>query len=109
MFWINRSRLVLPQVAAPDGTSRYLAEAGYELAVVECAADPFTELVLSWNAETPPGTAIRVEARLHYSPVDDQPEAGTWSAWRGLGHWGTTSLDATPLPRSGEATPPDDP
>jgi Peptidase_C39 like family len=110
MFWTNRSRSVLPQVETPDGTPPgYIPEAGYELAVVDCAADPFTELVLSWNADTPPGTAIRIEARLHYSPVDDQPEAGTWSAWRGLGHWGTTGPAATPLPRSGEAAPPDDP
>jgi hypothetical protein len=111
MFWINRSRLVLPQVSAPDGGASpgYSAEAGYELAVVDCAAQPFTELVLSWNAETPPDTTIRVEARLHVSAVDDQPEAGGWSAWRGLGHWGAASADETPLPRSGESPAPEDP
>src|SRR5215218_6575641 len=90
MFWQNTSRLVLPERldGADPAAPGYVPEAGYELSVVECPADPFTELVVSWNADTPEATSVRVEARLRYAPADAEPEAAAWSAWRVLGHWG---------------------
>ena len=48
----------------------------------------------------PEATSLRVEARLRYAPADAQPEAGAWSAWRVLGHWGRGGPGAAPLPRS---------
>src|SRR5690242_11008949 len=100
MFWENHSRWVLPRQSAGDAPPGYVAEAGAELSVVETADDPFTELVASWNAGTPAGTALRVEARLRYAPADAEPEAGAWGAWRALGHWGQGGPADAPLPRS---------
>lgn len=100
MFWMNTSHFILPQVVGPDGLPALLREGGYELAVVDCTAGPFTELVLSWNADTPPGTAIRLEARVRYAPEDTQPETAIWSGWWMLGHWGTAAPGGGPLPRS---------
>jgi uncharacterized protein YvpB len=42
---------------------------------------PFTELVMSWNAETPVGTTVSVEAQVQ---VD-----GHWSQWFSWGVWKT--------------------
>ncbi len=40
---------------------------------------PFTELVISWNADTPIGTKVAIEAQVR---VD-----GTWSPWFSWGTW----------------------
>jgi uncharacterized protein YvpB len=100
MFWVNRTRFVLPTAGAGDPTPA--PAAGYELSVVETGDDAFTELVVSWNAEAPPGAGIHVEARARYAPVDDQPEAAVWSTWRTLGHWGAATEGET-APRSAAA------
>ncbi|HUS14011.1 MAG TPA: C39 family peptidase [Chloroflexia bacterium] len=102
MLWLNNSRFVLPQVEAatgPDSPS-YLPESGYELAVVDCAGEPFTELVLSWNADTPAGTGLHTEVRVRYGPVDGPPESGTWSDWQPLGHWGREGAEGAHRPHS---------
>lgn len=44
---------------------------------------PFTELVMSWNAATPQGTSVEVQAQLR---VD-----GKWSAWFSWGKWNSWS------------------
>ena len=95
MFWVNRTRFVLPTVGAAEAAP--VRAAGYELSVVEAREDAFTELVVSWNADAPPGASIHVEARVRYAREDDQPEAAAWSGWRTLGRWGGAP-DAEPPP-----------
>ncbi|HMA37529.1 MAG TPA: C39 family peptidase [Chloroflexia bacterium] len=104
MLWTNTTRFVLPQIVdgRPATSARYTPEAAYELAIMECAGEPFTELVLSWNADTPPGTGLALETRVRYAAIAAPPEAATWSAWRHLGHWGAGSRAGLPLPRSME-------
>ena len=107
MFWQNTSRWVLPQTDAAGDPPHagWAPQAGYEVAPVTCTEAPFTELILSWNAETPPGTAIRLEARVRYGAEDAPPSATSWSAWQELGHWGSGAVAGVPLPRSGPAPP----
>ncbi len=99
MLWRNTSRIVLPEIDPGAAGALPIAEAGYDLPVVDCAADPFTDLVLSWNAVAPPGTALRCAARVRHAPLDGPGEA-LWSAWYDLGHWGPGATAAGPLPRS---------
>ena len=44
---------------------------------------PFTQCVISWNADTPKGTAVTVEARVQVS--------GVWSDWLSWGTWSTSA------------------
>ena len=44
---------------------------------------PFTELVMSWNAATPQGTTVEVQAQIR---VDSK-----WSAWFSWGKWNSWS------------------
>ncbi|UOY93967.1 C39 family peptidase [Ectobacillus sp. JY-23] len=46
----------------------------------------FTELVMSWNADTPKGTSIKVEGQVRVK--------GKWSEWVSWGTW-TTSAERT--------------
>ena len=56
MLWAVETRFVLPRwIAAGADSAPYETETTYELAPV-ASAEPFTEAVLSWNADTPPGT-----------------------------------------------------
>jgi len=48
------------------------------------AAFPFTELIPSWNAATPPGTGVEFEARTRDAAT------GEWSPWLYYGQWGRT-------------------
>ena len=48
---------------------------------------PFRSLVMSWNADTPAGTHVEVEARVMLSD-------GTWSAWMSWGVWGRTIVSS---------------
>ena len=43
------------------------------------APHPFTSVVVSWNADTPPGTELNVQARVRVQ--------GAWSTWYRLGVW----------------------
>lgn len=47
----------------------------------------FKQLVASWNALTPDGTAVQVEARIN--------QAGRWSAWHSWGKWSTKALSGS--------------
>ncbi|GAA1389431.1 C39 family peptidase [Luteococcus peritonei] len=47
-----------------------------------------TELVASWNAATPVGTAVRIKLRARNA-------AGTWSRWFDMALWGSSSANAT--------------
>ncbi|WP_203650178.1 C39 family peptidase [Secundilactobacillus yichangensis] len=47
----------------------------------------FKNLVASWNALTPVGTAVQVEARIN--------QGERWSAWHSWGRWSTKSLSAS--------------
>lgn len=47
----------------------------------------FKSLVASWNALTPMGTAVEVEARIS--------RGERWSAWHSWGRWSTTSLSGS--------------
>ena len=48
---------------------------------------PFRNLVMSWNADTPAGTHIEVEARVLLT-------GGIWSAWMSWGKWGRTIVSS---------------
>lgn len=50
------------------------------------AASPATELVTSWNATTPPGTWISVEAQATYTD-------GSTSPWYVMGRWASGDAD----------------
>ena len=47
------------------------------------ASAPFTELVMSWNAATPQGTTVEVQAQVRVE--------GKWSAWFSWGKWNSWS------------------
>ncbi|CAL9385584.1 peptidase C39 family protein [Streptomyces sp. enrichment culture] len=49
-------------------------------------AVPATEAIVSWNAHTPPGTWIRIEARVTYSD-------GTSGPWYVMGRWASGDQD----------------
>ncbi|WP_308457849.1 peptidase C39 family protein, partial [Streptomyces sp. SM12] len=53
------------------------------------AAEPATELVVSWNADTPPGTWLRVEVRARRSDGADTP-------WYRLADWAADDRDISP-------------
>lgn len=57
-----------------------------------------TEVVASWNATTPPGTWLEIEARA-------VTETGETTRWFVLGRWTETDLDITPtsVPGQGDA------
>lgn len=100
MLWLDHTRFMLPEQIPPaDPAARYVAVAGYELTPVEYA-EPFTEAILSWNADTPPGTALRADLRLRYGVADGEPEAAGWSDWQPMGHWGQAAPAQPQLPRS---------
>src|SRR5262245_46336416 len=62
------------------------------LPVVDCAAEPCTRLVASWNATLPPGTVFTPAVRVYV--------AGRWSRWYPLARWGHG-----PHPATGEVLP----
>lgn len=70
-------RLVLLD-ANPDSFPR---DGRWTSAVVETEF-PFTEFLPSWNADAPPDTGIRFEARVR------EAATGIWSPWLHLGQWG---------------------
>lgn len=51
------------------------------------ALSPFKNLVASWNALTPDGTAVQVEARIN--------QDGRWSGWHSWGRWSTKRLSGS--------------
>jgi Peptidase_C39 like family len=59
-------------------TARY--EYGEWTSPVHRLAFGATELVASWNAQTPPGTWLRVQMR-------GRAEDGAWTGWWDMGHW----------------------
>jgi hypothetical protein len=60
-------------LAVPDGI------VGLALAPVHETAEPFQEMIASWNAETPPATWIEIHVRAR---VGDR-----WTAWYDIGAW----------------------
>lgn len=48
---------------------------------------PFRNLIMSWNADTPTGTHIELEARVLLT-------GGIWSAWMSWGKWGHTIVSS---------------
>lgn len=58
---------------------------------------PFNDAVPSWNAETPDGTAVRIEIRAG----DGQ---GHWTAWYRIAVWGRLSDDAVPHRRDADGS-----
>ncbi len=55
-----------------SGSGEYLSQ------VLECAF-PFSNAVLSWNADAPSGTALRFELRVR--------DGSGWSGWYAMGEW----------------------
>jgi uncharacterized protein YvpB len=74
--------VVLPGEAAPlrlaVKSGRYLAQGVYLSPVIQTA--PFGSLIISWNVDTPSGTAIAVEAQVLVEKK--------WSEWFSWGTWG---------------------
>lgn len=58
---------------------------GYAFGPLRETAAPFTELIASWNAETPPGTWIEVRARARIGE--------RWTDWYNLGSWSSATAD----------------
>ena len=54
---------------------------GLALGPIRESAEPFTELIPSWNAETPTGTWVEIRARVR---IDDR-----WTGWYAFGSWST--------------------
>lgn len=73
------------RLAAAGG--RYRPRGLYLSPVIQTA--PFRDLILSWNADTPAGTALTVEAQVLVS--------GKWSEWFSWGTWGGQSASAAKL------------
>ena len=53
-------------------------------------ANCFNKMVLSWNADTPAGTLIQVEARVAENVVVNGQATENWSDWLSWGQWATT-------------------
>ncbi|MEA4806288.1 C39 family peptidase [Acetobacterium wieringae] len=52
---------------------------------------PFTKAVLSWNADTPAGSLVQVEARVCENAVDANGQSTeNWSDWLSWGRWGSS-------------------
>lgn len=51
---------------------------------------PFSAVVPSWNADTPPGTTVEVQARV--------AAGGSWSQWFSFGKWSPYILRGSPEP-----------
>ena len=101
MLWLDHTRFALPErTPSADPALRYVAAAAYELTPVDLSADPFTEAILSWNADTPPGTALRADLRLRYGAAGAAPAAAVWSEWQPMGDWGLGAPASQWLPRS---------
>jgi uncharacterized protein YvpB len=83
--------VVLPTEAAPlrlaATAGRYQSRGLYLSPVIRTA--PFRELILSWNADTPAGTAITIEAQVLVGQK--------WSEWFSWGTWGGKSASAAKL------------
>ncbi|MFF0743823.1 peptidase C39 family protein [Streptomyces sp. NPDC004111] len=100
-------------IGTPDGLTEYRdphtgRTAAYEYAVWTSqpyvGAVPATEIVASWNADTPPGTWLAVELCAQYAD-------GTYTPWYVMGRWAAgdgdirrTSVDDQADGRSGVST-----
>lgn len=71
------------ELASPRGT---FATGVYTSSVIRFA--PFDEMVVSWNAVTPPGTWVRVEAQVMVGEK--------WSEWFSWGEWSTAADTGSP-------------
>lgn len=80
--------VVLPEAAAPlrlaSKSGRYLGQGVYLSPVVQTV--PFSSLIISWNVDTPPGTAIVIEAQVLVEKK--------WSEWFSWGVWGDKAASA---------------
>ena len=77
-----------PEATVPVAVRDRAIWAGSAIGPEREAAEPFLELIPSWNAETPPGTWIEVRLRAR--------REGRWSGWYVLGQW---SSEGDPWPR----------
>ncbi|MDR3588219.1 MAG: C39 family peptidase [Negativicutes bacterium] len=79
---------VLPEETAPVRLAAkaggYLGQGVYLSPVIQTV--PFDALIVSWNADTPPGTAITVEAQVLVEKK--------WSDWFSWGVWGDKAASA---------------
>lgn len=57
----------------------------------EIEAKPFEYLILSWNADTPKGTYIEIEGRVHAG----KEGARQWSSWLSWGTWSAHAFTGT--------------
>lgn len=80
-------------VAAADPTALVLEQhsdayvSGGSLTTPEFEMPQFKSLVASWNALTPSGTSVEIEARINVG--------GYWSNWHSWGHWSTNELSSS--------------
>lgn len=76
----DKTALVLEQ-----SENEYVSEGSLTTPVFDLPQ--FKQLVASWNALTPEGTAVQVEARIN--------QGERWSAWHSWGRWSTKVLSAS--------------
>lgn len=62
----------------------YLHTGSYTSPIIETL--PFNALILSWNAETPEGTSIEIEAQVRVEKEQNK----RWSSWLSWGIWSTS-------------------
>lgn len=74
----------------------------------EIATKPFEYLILSWNADTPKGTYIEIEGRVHAGTEGNRK----WSNWLSWGYWSASAFTGpdgkTMLPGSAPAAKAED-
>jgi hypothetical protein len=82
---LKKGNGVIELKKAPDGA--YPVKGIYESPEIE--SDPFQHMVLSWNADTPYGTSVKIEARVRVN--------GTWSKWLLVGTWSSSAEKASAM------------
>lgn len=76
-----------PALQLPNTVAHQYPRVGSWTSPIIAADFPFTELLPSWNAHTPPETGIRVEIRVR----DRRKQS--WSPWLYMGSWGRVAAD----------------
>jgi uncharacterized protein YvpB len=71
--------------------SNYVSEGTFTSEVINTL--PFQYLILSWNAEAPKGTAVKIEAQV----LIDRSGSKVWSSWLSFGTWSSEGVRSSAL------------